>query len=844
MVFKKRRIGIGILIGLSLALSFVSADTPWCNDEPQCPFIYASVCDCMSTQTGTECFLIPCGDINNDGCYELDYNNKYRCPYECEQTGTYTAECTYAPSPCQSECEIGQSECVGAPPSYEYQGHSVRKCVDDDFDGCGEWAESLESCYPFGCLQSGLTADCKFVEPSPRCEDTCLTGQMKCVYIAGQSYRDTCGNYDDDSCKEFYSEANPGMLGIGMEFCPFGCEEPQSKHAVCKIEPEVCQSTCKDGNKMCGGDGSDIFTCAYNSKDACWQYFDQNGNAFDVQHCEWGCEESLKGNATCLFESTGFNLEFSTSLYSGIRGIFKHGEYFYLGDGTNQNVYRFYSNSSFRDIYFTSNTSRAGYIDTDGKYIWISDVVDDIVSKYFFNGTWVQNVSIPGFGMAGIEIDGDYVYLHEDTNQEIAVLFKNGTEYNRIYYNYEDLNIDVPGMAKHGDYFWIGRRTAGTPGSLEGIYKFYYDGFTLDFVDSYLSAWYFQGIDYSSTIPGTTGENKLYFSREITSPSFHHFYSFSEEIMIEQNKCRPGSKKCMGEMYVGGRWIRPYLIYCSDLDGDGYYEYPESLEDGGSTTGISCIFGCHYNNTIGDIECRANAPVNCTDKEWKCIPGRVKCDNSWTWICEDTYNDNCYAWRQQTYCLNGCLGSNCKSCENECSYGESKCFNEGWGGVDPDTLQSVGFNTPVVMNCSYDANMGCYLWDLQQMERCVYGCYNTFNYSTNRTSGICRTRENIDQYHLGNFSNSIQGAITLVTGIFQIAMPDDGTKYITFSLASVFIVGLVVVKSKSVKLGLFVFALFLLFGGLIGWIPIWITILMGIGSGLFLMRKFFFKGDE
>ena len=51
---------------------------------------------------------------------------------------------------------------------------------------------------------------------------------------------------------------------------------------------------------MCGGDGYDIFTCSYNDVDGCWEYFDEIGNAYDVLHCEFGCEEEIEGHAGCL----------------------------------------------------------------------------------------------------------------------------------------------------------------------------------------------------------------------------------------------------------------------------------------------------------------------------------------------------------------------------------------------------------------------------------------------------------------------------------------------------------------------------------------------------------------
>jgi len=855
----KRISVIGFVMGIVFfsVFSIVHADLPWCSDE--CPW-GGGQCMCQSTMQGAVCDLIHCIDINNDGCTEWDWNNPTRCPYDCEQTGDFYAECTYAPSPCIDICEIGESECVG--PYDAYLGTKQSKyhvCVDIDNDGCGEWDVEVIDCSSTWCEQTGSTAGC-YYEAEPECQDECVMPQMKCIYVGGNDYRDPCGQYDNDGCLEWASSSCGGeCLTYDMDYCPFGCKEPQSLHAVCNIKPEECVSTCRDGESVCGGSGYDIFSCAYNSVDNCWQYYDDIGNAYDVTHCDWGCLNLGNGTAECLGSIRRYDANSSISLTASNdnpSGIVVWGQYIYVtNDDTS--VYRYYLNGSYKDVVFTlPGGVQAHGIETDGRYFWIADFAGDKIYEYFFQnrsstGNTFEQEGIAGYG--GLALYGDNLYLIEYVNPllnasgniwEFSTTMKNYTE-NKYYVG--DILTWPMGLTTDGEYWYIIERCDPAsfcqPQNLSrnGVYRF---DMNFDFVD------YFIHIDDGAIGRLDYYKNQLYLTFNAgwwgAESLIHHIEIFDIFETYEFNKCLPNSKKCSDASLIGEKKIRPYLMYCGDEDGDGYYEWPEM-----TGTGIAeyCEYGCWFNESIGDVECRSDYYYEtCEDIDWECIPETKGCKNGWQWECEENpTGSNCYTEIRKVLCDNGCNaeGTACKACGDECDNGESKCFPNGIGGIDYETQQSIWYGIPMVVNCTYDWNQKCWRYTVKEMERCPYSCYDQFNTTSNLTKGFCWTAEEIErEYWLLNYTSSLKSVRADIATYLTMIFPTKTYQYLFSISFSLIIAGYAGYRGKSMKIGAFLLLGFTLLFSLGGWLPIEITVFLAVGCGFWAMQKLFLKRGD
>jgi len=841
-------IGFAMVIVLFSIFSIqVYADTAWCVDE--CPWL-AGQCMCYSDKyLGVVCDLIGCADIDNDGCFEWDWNNPIRCPYLCEQTGDFYAECTYKPSPCMDECEIGESQCVGAYDAYLGTKQSKwRMCWDFDDDGCGEWDVEVIDCSPVWCVQEGFTAGC-YLEGGkggePVCEDECVIPQMKCTHVGGNDYRNPCGQYDDDTCLDWASSAcGIDCLTLDMEWCPYGCKEPQPLHAVCDIKPEECSSTCKEGETICGGAGKDIFACAYNSDDNCWQYYDSIGNAYNVTHCKWGCENTGSGYAKCKDEPViGVPTESTPN-------------------GTAMLIYH------FEDV-TGSYTNSSGEIDLS---LYVNNV----------------GLSPPGtskFGDYSMNMTGTSTTRHLESEYKIAA-FEQGTfeiwvknenatfgdsDIQLFYHNlWTTPSAYILFEIHNGDTLLFGMKnqTSATAWALDFPLT---DEYTMS-----IGEWYKISVSW-----GALGA-KLYINHEevaanrehtwtyyvpdayskfrIPGPNDFHQVFFDEVVLYNYQKwygtsrimeCRPNSTKCSDVMEIDGNQIRPYLYRCGDQNNDTFYEWPTMsyMRGDGLPSVETCEYGCWFNESIGEVECRNDYQYEtCEDIDWECIPGTKRCHNGWIEECtENPADSNCYVWYRTTFCDNGCNdeGTACKACGDECKNGESKCFPNGFGGVDYETQQSVWYSVPIVANCTYDYNQKCWRYNVKEMERCPYGCYDQFNTTSNLTQAFCWTASRIEEdYWLLNYTASLKTVRADIATYLTMIFPTLGMKYM-FSMAFTLIVaGYTGYRAKSLKIGAFILVLILLLASMTGWLPIELTIFIALGCGFWIMQKLFLhRGD-
>jgi len=313
--------------------------------------------------------------------------------------------------------------------------------------------------------------------------------------------------------------------------------------------------------------------------------------------------------------------------------------------------------------------------------------------------------------------------------------------------------------------------------------------------------------------------------------------------------CSDNSTKCSDVMYVGGKRIRPYLLRCGDYNNDDYYEWPDSsvVRDDGLASVEECEYGCWFNDSIGDVECRNDYYYEtCEDIDWECIPGEKRCRNGWLQTCTENPTDsNCYVWFNTQYCDNGCNpdGESCKRCADDCDSGESRCFMNGIDGIDEQTQQSIWYNIPMVVNCTYDYNQKCWRYTVKEMERCEYGCYDQFNDSTNLTSGFCWTAEELEDDWLLNYTSALKETRGELSTYLTMLFPTEGMKYMFSMSFTLIVAGYAGYRAKSMKIGIYLMLGFILLASLTGWLPIWITVILAIGSGFWVMRQLFWRSE-
>lgn len=127
-------------------------------------------------------------DGSTDSCDEPDGGT---VPV-CEDGGLPAVDVGVPPPSCTTTCELGARRC---------EGSDVQQCVTET-DGCRRWRHQ-QSC-PYGCTGGGCLPP-----PPPACENDpgCdWAGLVRCV--AGGN-RQTCGNYDADSCLEWQTQFHP-----------------------------------------------------------------------------------------------------------------------------------------------------------------------------------------------------------------------------------------------------------------------------------------------------------------------------------------------------------------------------------------------------------------------------------------------------------------------------------------------------------------------------------------------------------------------------------------------------------------------------------------------------------
>ncbi len=232
-----------------------------------------------------------------------------------EDVVTCTNACTEGEKACEGtgfkECKKGKDGCTAwsaVQPCPEGQACSGNACVDTCKPECN--VENLRECSENGfrvctsvdgCLKWGDVVACDngcdngaCKDPAPTCEDECTADTRECLDEAG-SYR-MCGQFDDDSCREW---SQPALCGDG-QICSNG-------ECVDNGEPGVeCTDKCETGAVVCDGNG--YKTCGDFNADGCSEWSEVTACKAD-ETCDDGvckaAEEPASHDVVCLTEIDG-----------------------------------------------------------------------------------------------------------------------------------------------------------------------------------------------------------------------------------------------------------------------------------------------------------------------------------------------------------------------------------------------------------------------------------------------------------------------------------------------------------------------------------------------------------
>lgn len=843
-------------------MPFVKGDTAWCSDAPECPSSFSSMCQCESTQTGRDCYVYSCRDTNNDGCLELDWNEPTKCPGNCEQVSQYVGQCEYNQPQCDYICDLGDRECIGGYPE-PFGGSSTYKvCRDLDGDGCGEW--DYYDCPPNQQCENGRCYSP--YPPPPQCTDSCNLLDKRCMTIGNQEYRELCEDWDGDTCMEWWSEVNPEQTGTGMEWCEFGCDEEYLGKAVCYIEPDTPQSECESGDSQCLN-GVDLVNCGLCGDTGYYSYM-CNGTA-NVTKCPYGCTKVSETQGKCDREKTVrpiWNRTYfdglDVSQYPGgiaIRGIAYIDEHYLVADN-NAQLNGWEINSYDEDwawvdgINITECDSLSDaimHITSDEEYLWILSGNSPywIVGKYDSSGVCLDtviNTTIPLNDPIAVTDDYIFAYSYEvisGSAREGDLIYKFGKSSGEVLDVYTiDIDVsvyqDLQSMYGYGDYLWINEdHTAFS------VLKKYTDEWT--YTNVYLNS----SIDFGYALGEIVRtSDKLYVQYGYNIHEFDYTGTG-----YARDQCIVGDAKCSDLMYVDtngdgdSEWIRPYLLYCDDYDNDGLTEWSKAFNYSHVTgSGESCVFGCYFNTTTYQATCRDSQQANCTDVDWVCQPDSTRCFGEFMQTCEDRYNTNCYNWVNDYPCRYGCDDDKmCKQCQDVCVSGESKCFLDGFGGIDIQNQESVFYPGSVVVNCTYDNNGKCWTWDITQLERCPLGCRD--NETSDLTMGYCYSETELeDDYLFANLTQSVRTGSGLIFNYFDWVFPTESSRWLVSIGVGIIISALILFKAgfDGWKLSIFSFIMWTLVCSLFGWLPVWWTIIVLFVSVVIIAKKFWMGVDE
>src|SRR3989344_3036582 len=188
----------------------------------------------------------------------------------CSNGGCYTT-CVWSAGCCTSECSAyGSKQCSGS--------SSWHTCGNYDEDDCWEWSDPVICSAGQVCSGGNCVASCT---------NDCTYGSTQCSGTSKQ----TCGNYDADSCYEWSSSQSCA----GDTSCGYGtCSSAQKPSWTC--QSGACVYSCVSDSNCGGGCQNDCTfgatQCSVTSKQTCGNY--------DADSCyEWSSSQSCAGDTSC-----------------------------------------------------------------------------------------------------------------------------------------------------------------------------------------------------------------------------------------------------------------------------------------------------------------------------------------------------------------------------------------------------------------------------------------------------------------------------------------------------------------------------------------------------------------
>jgi len=142
-----------------------------------------------------------------------------------------------------------------------------------------------------------------------------------------------------------------------------------------------------------------------------------------------------------------YNFSIGGSGNTNANGLTIYDNYFWITDWSDAEIYKYYINGTYTEYSFDTSeqTTTPSGIDSDGEFFWITDGSSNVY-KYYTNGSYAdENISISSSGnddANGLAVDDDFLWISDESDDEIYKYYKNGTYTNYSY----DTSSQVSGV--------------------------------------------------------------------------------------------------------------------------------------------------------------------------------------------------------------------------------------------------------------------------------------------------------------------------------------------------------------------------------------------------------------
>ena len=107
------------------------------------------------------------------------------------------------------------------------------------------------------------------------------------------------------------------------------------------------------------------------------------------------------------------------------------------------------------DVTTPSGFASPGGVETDGEYFYVSNSFDNQIAKFDLNGTWIENFTIPNipFGLNDLTTDGEYFYSGSGSNNTIFQM--DFSSQSVVGSTYSPITVDAIAHDPDQDAFWV-----------------------------------------------------------------------------------------------------------------------------------------------------------------------------------------------------------------------------------------------------------------------------------------------------------------------------------------------------------------------------------------------------